>query len=658
MSDDPLRDRLLAAYAGEYRDHVAALRAVLAQGGGADLEEAYRHAHSLKGAARAVDLAEVVDLAHGLENLLQAWWEDGAAPDPAQLSGAGAALDAIEDLSSAAVAGATEPQASEPPATAATAATLRVDAEAADRLAASTGQLLAELERQHRPDELLRRLAALAPGDGAGLRRLVGELARVLEERDWALSRAAQTVAADVVRLRQMAAEAVLGNFGPMLRALAAEAGKTVRFDAHGLATRADREVLITLAEAVLHLLRNAVAHGIEPPSARRAAGKAATGQLSLHVAAIGGRLEVRVADDGAGIAVDRLAQRAVARGLLTPAQAERADADRLLPLVFHPGLSTAASLSTTAGRGMGMAIVRRLVDRLQGDIVLHARPGQGTEVVISVPITALAQRLVLVRAAGALFGLPAPAVVRLTQVATEAVSAVEGGSVTLVDGREIPLAELAALMGLTSRHRTRDSLCVALVRVGTEIVGLAVDEVEDVRDLPVSPLELALVDDPRLVGTVTLDGGRLALVLSPAGLRAAPLSGVSGLHVDRRGPPALVLVVDDSPTIRALERTLLEAHSYRVEVAVDGRDAWERMERLPPDLVISDIEMPRLDGLDLLAAMRGDPRFAELPVLLVSSRADDATRRRAMELGAHGYLLKTRFDQREFLDIVGRLTA
>lgn len=654
MSDDPLRDRLLAAYGEEYRDHVAALRAALAQGGGADLEEAYRHAHSLKGAARAVDLPAVVDLAHRLESLLQAWWETGVEPDDGSRAEARSALDAIEDMSSAILAGGQHALVPEP----LTASTVRVEVEAADRLAASIGNLLADLERQRRPEELVRHLAALSPHDPAGLHRLVAELAGALEERDWVLSRAADSVAADLARLRLVAAEGVLGNFGPMLRALAAELGKDVRFDAAGLSTQADREVLATLAEAVLHLLRNAIAHGIETPAARRAAGKDETGHLTLRVATVGPRLEIRVADDGAGISADRLAQAAVARGILGPAEVDRADEDRLRQLVFHPGLSTAGRLSTTAGRGMGMAIVRRLVDRLQGDVVLHSRPGQGTEVVMSVPVTVLAQRVVLVRAAGRLFGLPAPSVVRLLQLPAQAVVAVAGSAVALVEEREVPLAELAALMGLTAAHPVRDSLCVVLVRVGAEVIGLAVDAVEDVRDLPVSPLEAALVDDPRLVGTVTLEAGALALMLSPAGLRAGQVVGAPTLHAAPPGPPALVLVVDDSPTIRSLERTILEAHSYRVEVAVDGRDALERIERSRPDVVVSDIEMPRLDGLGLLAAMRADPRLADLPVVLVSSRADEETRGRAVALGAHGYLLKTHFDQREFLDTIGRLTA
>lgn len=649
---DPLRDRLLAAYGGEYRDHVAALRTALARGAGADWEEAYRHAHSLKGAARAVELPQVVELAHELETQVQAWWEGTDVPGTDGLARARAAVDAIEDCSAALTGGA---PAALPAAEPAAMATLRVQADAAARLAASTAHLLAELDRFRVSEEALRRLAAQAP---PALRLQVTELAHRLEDRDWALSRAAEAVAGDVARLRLVAADGVMGHFGPMLRAVASELGKDIRYDAEGLATQADREVLTTMAEAVLHLLRNAVAHGIETPAARVAAGKDAAGRLTLRVATAGSRVEVRVGDDGAGIPGDKLAREAVARGILSQAEADRADADRLRQLVFHPGLSTAGTLSTTAGRGMGMAIVRRLVDRLQGDVVLHSQPGRGTEVVITVPVTVLAQRVVLVRAGGRRFGLPATALVRLLALPPEAVAGVDGASVALVDGAEIPLGDLASLLGLPARRQRGDTLCVALLRVAAEVVGLVLDGVEDVRDLPVSPFDPALVDDPRLIGTVTLEAGELALVLSPAGLRGGRAVAPAALRPGRPVAPPLVLVVDDSPTIRALERTLLEAHSYRVEAAADGRDALQRMERLRPDLVVSDIEMPRLDGFGLLAAMRADPRLTHVPVVLVSSRGSEEDVRRGQSLGAAAHLLKTRFDQRLFLDTIGRLTS
>lgn len=640
MNGDLLRARLLAAYADEHRDHLAVLRAVLAAGAG-DIEEAYRHAHSLKGAARAVDLPGVVELAHRLEGILQEWWETGTLPDPATLAQARKAVDGIEDLSADAL-GARPVAATEE-----TAATMRVEAEALETLAVCTTQLLAETERRRGHGKRLRQ----AIDDGR-----VAEALRLLDEADWALGRAAEAVAGNVARLRMVAAEVTLGNFGPMLRALAAELGKDVRYDAEGLATLADRHVLSVVAEAVMHLLRNAVAHGIEAPARRVAAGKEPAGRLTLSVAAPGPSLEIRICDDGEGIPMARLAEEAVAHGLLTAEQAADADEERLRQLVFLPGLSSAGSVDTTAGRGMGMAIVRRLMDQLQGQVELRSRRGAGTEVLLSMPVSILAQRVVLLRAGSRRFALPAAAVVRVLPLAADALIVVEGRAMVVVDGAELPVVTLASMLGMAESSREGD-LLLALVRTVDGVLALAVEGAEDVRELWISPLDPAWGNDPRLAGTVTLEEGHLALVLAPAGLRASaglsrpPIPG----KVRRRSQ---VLVVDDSPTIRALERSILEANSYRVEVAQDGCEALERMTQFRPDVVVSDVQMPRLDGLGLLAAMRSDPGLAQVPVVLLSSRVSEADRQAGRAAGAVAYLAKTAFDQDEFLNTIRRYTG
>ncbi|HLO76205.1 MAG TPA: response regulator, partial [Magnetospirillum sp.] len=401
--------------------------------------------------------------------------------------------------------------------------------------------------------------------------------------------------------------------------------------------------------------------HGIEPPERRRAAGKDHAGTLSLRVAVSGARLEIRVRDDGGGIAVDRLAAEAVARGMMTPAQAAYAGDDRLRLLVFQPGLSTADTLSTAAGRGIGMSIVRRVVDRLQGNITLHSAQGQGTEVVLSVPVSVMAQQIVLLRVRGQVFGVPAPALARIVQVAADAVRQVDGGSAALVDGDEVPLADLGAVLGLPgdAPDCCRGLLWVVAIRTPTGVLGLVVDDVLEVRDLPVAPLDAPLADDDRLVGTVMLEREKLALVLSPAGLRMEGGAASRGaVALNCRALPPRILVVDDSPTIRALERSILEAHAYRVDSAEDGREALDRMENDPPDVVVSDLDMPRLDGFGLLVAMRGHPRLSTVPVVLVSSRDSDDDRRRGLALGAAAYLIKTRFSQGEFLNVIGRLSS
>ncbi len=646
-----LQDRLLAVYAGEHRDHLAALRMTLDRGAVADLEEAYRHAHSLKGAARAVDLPAVVELAHGLETQLEEWWQGKAMPDEDSLHRARRAVDAIEDLSAAALrdgAGAA------PEAAPALASTLRVETASVDRLAACSTRLATELDR-------LRVTAAAARLRGRAAADVLVELLDELEEREWALSRLAKRLADDVAGLRMVAAEEVLGGFGPMLRALAAEQGKDVQFRAEGLETRADRDVLAVMGEAVMHLLRNAVAHGIETPERRRAAGKAVAGRVMLSAAVDRGRLEVQVSDDGAGLAMDRLVREAAARGLLDADQAAAVEAGDVARLAFLPGLSTAGTLDVTAGRGMGMAIVQRLVERLQGRVELSSQPGKGTRVTLSAPITIQAQRVLLVEARGQTFALPVPPTHRLTLLDGPQLVRGAAGMTAVVDGVEYAVLDLGGVLGLPGAPQAPHGLCAALARTAVRAVALVVDRMVDVRDLPITPLDTMMAADDRFAGTVTLERERLALVLSPVALAAR--QGTEAPWAPAPVPLRRVLVVDDSPTIRALERDLLEGAGFAVEVAVDGRDALDRLYRaasdgMVPDAVVSDIEMPGLDGFALLGAMRADRRLAEVPVVLVSSRAGGAERFRAQELGAAALLGKTGFDQSAFLSLLRELTS
>ncbi|MBC7906464.1 MAG: response regulator [Rhodospirillaceae bacterium] len=700
---DTIQSQLLAAYADEHRGHLAALRATLADFEHADLEDAYRHAHSLKGAARAVDLPAVVDMAHVLESLLEAWWEGRVAMDDDARRRVGRALDAIEDLSALALEGQPTPASHAalgelgdvlerlgvdtpvspveihparthgpilPPVV-----TLRVEAEAAGRLAATTAVLLTELERQREAEQALWRLGGelealslsqgrlRAPDDAlhaalAALQATHNEAMRELAERDWALSRTAAALKEDVNRLRTVAAEGPLGGFGPMVREMAAEEGKEVRFDADGLNALADRDVLSALAEAVLHLLRNAVHHGIEGRAERVAAGKDPVGQVSLSLAAEGPRLIVRVVDDGRGVDARAVGREAAARGLMDPAQVDHADPDRLRQMIFEPGFSTAHMLTTTAGRGMGMSIVREVVNRLQGTVELICPPGQGTEVVVSVPVTLLAQRLVLAQARGQVFGLPAAALVRLALVPPEHLVRVEGQVLAVIDEVEVPLADLGALLNLPGALDMATEMSVAVMRNGRSRLGLVADRFRDVRDLPVAALEPPLTHDSRLAGTVVLEDGSLALVLSPVGLAlhaTLPAATAFAVRPVVRAKP-LVLVVDDSITTRTLERSILETHGYRVALAVDGRDALDKMVEARPEIVVSDVEMPRLDGFGLLAAIRGDPRLKMLPVILVSSRDAPADRQRGLTLGADAYIVKTRFDQDDLLRTIERL--
>ncbi|GJE01675.1 hybrid sensor histidine kinase/response regulator [Methylobacterium isbiliense] len=778
-----IRAMLLAAFEAEHREHLGAIRAALAAaraGAAPDWNDVFRRAHSLKGAARAVDLPAVEDIAHRLETLFDRIVEgaqplDRAAeaavtlaldriegmvaalaevPEPALPQDAAAALDRCLSGSPAAAQPSAETAPAQRPAAAprpaatevtpaprpaeaphppsaetvpaprpaeapraepaeAAPAVLRVAGEDVDRLSRAVHDLSLALQSQ---DEIGGAVAALESGGRAlrrtadALRERAGEvstLSRRLREAgdpgaaalDAALDllrrldgevramvrgasglartqhRAAGTVEVAVRRLREDAdrlllvpAETVFGGYGRMVREIAREAGLPVEVRLEGLDRPVDRVLLQALKDPVLHLMRNAVSHGAEPPEARRARGKPEALTITLSVSLRGGDLVLSVRDDGRGPDIPRIVETARRQGLIPPEA--RPSTREALRLVFAPGFSTAERVDRLAGRGVGLSVVAEAVAALRGRARLRRAEPWGAEVIVTVPVSAARRPLLLVEAAGRIYALPGSATARLLRLAPSDLVPVSGlpHARVALDGREVsvPVVPLAALLGGPAALPVEDGRVRAvLVRNGADLCAVAVDRLLDVRPSLVGPPP-PIGGDPGLVsGTVLLADESPALVLDPAGLvarsaeaggRLAALPAPAARSARRRTPT--ILVVDDSITTRTLEKSILEAEGYRVFVCVDGQDGLDRLRRdgAQVDLVVADVEMPRLDGFGLLRAIKEDPDLTRLPVILMTSRGDPADIRRGLDLGADAYITKQKFDQRELLDTIGQL--
>ncbi|MDT8332600.1 response regulator [Roseomonas gilardii] len=786
MSD--FRQELLAAFAVEHREHLDAIRAALAAaeaGRPLDLRDIFRRAHSLKGAARAVDLPAVEELAHRLEALFSRLGEGGMALDarvqavaqqgldavetqvaghlaappgedgPPPPAAALAALDALlgtapEGRAEAAVPaamptrrdGAERPGGGAEAAPAAEAAMpapaerhpapgggeyLRVEAGRVDALSGLLHELSGELQRQDRQAEALRRLERRLrglrrnwqdlrdeSGGGtearqrefdlalSGLGRDVAALARDGRDAAWNADQLSRRLRQGVERISLVPAEAVLGGLGSMTRDLARSEGREIALRLEGLDTEADRRVLQALKDPVLHLLRNAVGHGGEPPERRRALGKPERGEVGLRVELGGGRLRLRVFDDGAGPDLERIEAQAVRQGLL-PARSTEAPPpaeDRLLALVFEPGFSTAEAVGRLSGRGMGLSVVAEAARALHGHALMRRRHPWGTEVVIDLPFSAARQNVLLLEAGGHPLALPTHGLERLLRLPEAALQWAEGHLATRIawGGRDVmlPVTNLASLLGVPGARLPIEAghLSTVLLRAGERRCLLAVEVLSDVRTLPVSALDAGAGGgwglDPALVSGLVLPAGSLVPLLRPEGLMDRWLRGLGGSGeghgeapeaagqrgdrlglLPRPGAPsgvaaesteagdrAGILVVDDSITTRTLEKSILEAQGYRVLLAVDGVEALNLLRggEAVIDLVLADVEMPRMDGFGLLQAIKNDPRLAGLPVILMTSRADEEDIRRGLELGAGAYLTKQKFDQRELLATIGQL--
>ena len=679
---DDIRERLLAMFAVEAEEHLQALGAsLLALDRDPATPEAreaaetmFREAHTLKGAARSVGRTDVETLCQDLESLLGRVGRGELAPSAALAGELRAAIDGLGRRLAAGgapapSAPATAPAAPAPPGAAADAgrpapaggdfvrlATSKLDAlvlQAEDLLVAK----LAALERVREAEAvgaLVERRADLGTL-GVRTRELLARLRRDAR----AVTAGVDGLLAESQRLRTMPAAPILDGLALMVHDLARELGREVEWSATGGELELDRKILQAMKEPVIHLVRNAVDHGVEPPDVRARAGKPRRGRVAVTVRALeGNRIEIAVADDGRGIDLARVRAAAARARLLSAEQAETLSDDEALALVYRSGLSTSPVITAVSGHGLGLAIVRERVDQLGGTLRLETSAHAGTTVRAVVPAAIATFRGLLVQAGDLPVLLPMDSVDAVLRIVPDEVRHVEGRAAVAWREEPLLLAPLAALLGRAPSGPAPGVKrpCV-VVRAGTDRAAVLADEVLGEVEVLAKPLEPPLLRVRFVSGAGVLGTGRLALILRPADLVAAARRGVAAPPAPRpqeRTPT--VLVVDDSITTRAMEKNLLEAAGFEVRVAVDGADAWAQLRSAPVDLVVSDVDMPRMDGFELTTRIRGDRRLADLPVVLVTALESREDKERGIEVGANAYVVKSSFDQSNLLDIIRRL--
>jgi two-component system chemotaxis sensor kinase CheA len=747
---NPIHQKLAAIFQSEHAEHLEHIRSILAllenvEGtkGRTEVDEAFRRAHSLKGAARAVDLEEVEGLASGLETLfarvregtltldrgitrviyqvleasedcVSAFRENRTPEEPA------AALRAMEEL-----LGNKAPRPAQPPAfpsktagapistqaatpAAASAAVptaapaglpadmVRMPAEHLDRLVRSTSRMLTESRRQAAiTPELdilggqiarmqmecaafrklsaarLRRLAAQPEYSSVirhieSLEQMVRALAaqsmttrRMQQRYAWDTLRSGEELQRDMWSARMAPAEDIFEGFRKMVRDLAREESKEIDFRLTGSGVRADRIVLQALKDPVMHLLRNAISHGIETAAERAGKGKSAVGSLTLRLDSQGGRLIAEVEDDGKGVDLEKVAK------VLAEAEPEAAHSpEELAQAIFRPGFSTSATVNRLSGRGMGLSVVYETVHRLQGSVTLKPKEGPGASFLLSVPLSVSTSHLLLLTCSGQTFGVPTHGIERLYRIRPEHVETQEGKPVAILEGQAVPLYGLAHLLQIAdpSQGQSGDLLPVMLLKSGPRRFAVWVDEFLTERDALIQELGMPCPATGHISGGALLRDGTPFMVLNPAGLCASCSPSAAGPLPQREQSAKAaavtpeILVADDSITSRSLERSILEAHGFRVRVAVDGLEALQMLRIEKADLVITDIQMPRLDGFGLVEALKSDSRLKGIPVIIISSLDSVEDRERGLLLGADGYVVKRKFDQMELLEAIGQL--
>ncbi|HJS37247.1 MAG TPA: response regulator, partial [Burkholderiales bacterium] len=513
-----------------------------------------------------------------------------------------------------------------------------------------------EFDRYTRLQELTR-LMAESLHDAASIQQA---LLRNLGETDAALSHQARTsreLQQELMRMRAVPFSVLDERLYRIVRQTARELDKQAELDIQGSQVELDRSVLERIGAPLEHMLRNALAHGIESPAARAAAGKPPGGRIQVQLRQESNEIVLTVSDDGAGIPLERLRRRAEERGLLAPQATE--DPAALAQLIFASGLSTAESVTELAGRGIGMDVVRNEVTAIGGRVEVATSAGEGTTFTLYLPLTLAVTQAVLVRAGASVLAVPSAMVEQVLRLKADALAERYAAGEVQFQERAYPLFGLAQLLGTDAAASVLGTHSVLLVRSGAQRIALHVDELVGNQEIVVKGVGPQLARVPGVAGATVLADGAIALIVNPVtlaqrGRAAAPASPAAMPPVSVQ---PVVMVVDDSLTVRKATGRLLEREGYQVITAKDGVDALEQLKYVLPSILLVDIEMPRMDGFDLARHVRGDPVTRHIPIVVISSRTADKHRNQAAQLGVNAFLGKP-YSEAELLRHIADLIA
>jgi two-component system, chemotaxis family, sensor kinase CheA len=639
-----------------------------------------RLAHTLKGASRVVKLAAIAEEAHAIEDVLAPFREKQAAVPQEDLNrllrlvdGIGARIASIDPAAEpekAALAGRLPEEVSE---------TVRVEIDEVDRLLESVTEatvLINALERQNASVEHAQRLAEvivdqLGPRRSGGLgaataRESLVRVSSPSEELGASLERVRRDVANGLEqvsselrqvrdaanRLRLLPASSVFPSLERAARDAAHSLGKKIVFDASGGEVRLDAHVLAALRDALIHVVRNAVAHGIEAEPERAAARKPIAGRIALSVERRGHRIAFICQDDGRGVDVEAVRRVAASRGLLSMATAPP-DTQEVVRLLLRGGLTTASTVTEVSGRGVGLDVVRETAARLKGEATLKSVPGLGVTLEICVPVSLSSLQALLVDAAGVAASVPLHAVRRTLRLADSDIARSADSDTIVYEGNVIPFVPLAKALRRPTSDRGRRHWSAVVVEAGASLAAVGVDRLLGTANVVVRPLPPQAEVDVVVAGAALDAEGHPQLVLDPDGLVATARVGRGALAEPGAPPRRPVLVIDDSLTTRMLEQSILESAGYDVELATSAEEGLSKAKSKRYGLFVVDVEMPGMDGFGFVARTRADPVLCETPAILVTSRGSVEDRQRGRDAGASGYIVKGEFDQGHLLQTI-----
>jgi two-component system chemotaxis sensor kinase CheA len=715
--------RLLSTFKVEAAEHIKAIESGLIEmeqssdiGKRAQIiESVFREAHSLKGAARAVQATDIEAICQSLETLFASWKDTANAPTRESLDTLHQTLDRLSALVPSEKADSPRPipvedslTTQKPPLM----ETIRISAPKLNALLLQIEELVsakqvarqrvAELREIH---DLVRtwrsewskvqgaartlKRAQAGKSGGNGRTARLPEMTRVLEFNEWS-SGFVQSLEAAVVKLETAAehdrraregmidnlledakqvlmlpASSFLKTFPKFVRDLSRDQGKETELRIEGGGIEVDRRILEEMRDPIIHLLRNSVDHGIEKPDERERKKKPRRATITLAVAQKeGGKVEILLSDDGAGISPAKVQAAALKLGVISEDQLETLDPREALSLIFRSGVSTSPTITNISGRGLGLAIVREKIEQLGGTVSIETEPDWGTTFRMVLPMTLSTFRGVVVRVDDHVFVIPASRVERAMRVHRDEIQSVENRETILVDGGPVSLVRLHDVLELTAKPSavSGGSFVHAVVLAFHEKrIAFTVDEILSEQEVLVKSLGPQLARVRNVAAATILASGKVAPILNAADLMQSAVKSGGVRRTDAQSEEVLprqksILVAEDSITARTLLKNILETAGFRVKTAVDGVDALTSLKTDDFDLVVSDVDMPRMNGLDLTARIRADKKLSEIPVVLVTALESQEDRERGIEVGANAYIVKKSFEQGNLLDAVRRL--
>lgn len=724
-----IQKELQEAFKAESEEHLQVLQAKIGEAKSGKpldeetIEDIFRRAHSLKGAARAVDFSVIEKTAHHLEALLSRVHQKKLELNDEALDLAQKSIDAIEDLAAFYFKG-QEPDADplivkelegflglesgdlsptqkkkpevkpeseiiEVPNSGVESSFLRVHASAVEELTETSEALFSESKRlTHQfqlSDDILNQFKSIENESLQKIhliRKFFGKYAQdadanalhtyfnyqqaeyqrifkrfrnlFAEQRQniYATQQLCEQLNTNLMKARLVTAGDVFKGFRKMVRDLAADQNKTIEYVEEGLESEVDREVLQVLKDAIMHLLRNSVTHGIE-----------SEGEITFSMKTQGNQLHITISDTGKGLDFDAIRTRAQEANLITSEEAASLENQTLASLIFAAGFSTVETANTYAGRGMGMCVLTDALSKLHGEYLMHFenRPGLGIE--IRVPIQLSTHQMLLVESQNQRFALPYNIIKRVIHAKPEHIRHLDGKDLIQYDDQTHTVVNLAERLGSEKSDVVTqgDRIPIVLIQVAHQHLAVVVDAISNDFETVVKNVGAPLGDAPFVEGAISEPNGNLVLVIKPSlfesGFSGKPLEIKTCEHnTETKSTTPTILVVDDSVTTRTLEKSMLEANGYKVFVAVDGFDGLQVLRKENIDLLVVDLEMPRLDGFGMIERMKQEKMFQNIPIIIVSSVDDEGKKAHGLKLGASSFILKQKFNNQELLETIGQL--